>query len=371
MAPRGVPLVRRQLLREPARIVAALAAVAAAVALVLVLSGLRRGMGEQVTTYLDRQAPVLVGARGVRGFIGHSSLIPEQTTQQVARVAGVAGVAPISHGFAMLSLHGKRVLTLLIGSDPGAAGGPWRLSEGRRPRLRNDLVLDRILAGEHDLEVGSTLRFRGATLRIVGLSIGTSGFMTPLAFTTRQTVNELNQQPRTVTFLLVQPTPGVDARALARRIESEIGGITATHRDELARADRELYVGAFAEPLLAMVVIAGAVAVLVISITVYGSIHDRTREYATLKAIGLGRGALLRLASTHALALALGGAMLGMVLAELTSQALDQLAPKYLIALSAVDIAAMAVASVGFALAAAAFPTRYLLGVDPASAFRA
>jgi len=39
--------------------------------------------------------------------------------------------------------------------------------------------------------------------------------------------------------------------------------------------------------LAAMVLIGGAVAVLVIALTVYSSTRDRSREYATLKAIGL------------------------------------------------------------------------------------
>ncbi len=62
----AVPVARRQLLKEPAKVAVAVLAVGAAVALVLLLTGLRRGMGEQVTTYLDHQPPVLVGQAGTR-----------------------------------------------------------------------------------------------------------------------------------------------------------------------------------------------------------------------------------------------------------------------------------------------------------------
>lgn len=58
----SVPVAWRQLRAEPAKLVVALVAVAAAVSLVLLLSGLRRGMGEQVTTYLDHQ-PAVVSVR--------------------------------------------------------------------------------------------------------------------------------------------------------------------------------------------------------------------------------------------------------------------------------------------------------------------
>jgi putative ABC transport system permease protein len=89
----------------------------------------------------------------------------------------------------MLSLHGKRVLALLVGYDPGRPGGPWRLAEGRAPRAFGELVVDEVLADEHGLTVGTRLHFRGEVLTIVGRSRGTSGFMTPLAFTTRATSN--------------------------------------------------------------------------------------------------------------------------------------------------------------------------------------
>src|SRR3972149_11857115 len=126
MRRRAGPVARRQPLYERAKVAVALAAVAAAVTLVLLLSGLRRGMGEQVTVYLDHQPPVLVGTAGARDFVAQTSILSEQTGAQVARVAGVAGAAPPTEGFAMLSLHGRRVLTLLVGYHPDPRGGPWR-----------------------------------------------------------------------------------------------------------------------------------------------------------------------------------------------------------------------------------------------------
>ncbi len=75
----AVPVARRQLSSEPAKVIVALAAVAAAVTLVLLLSGLRRGMGEQVTVYLDHQPPVLVGTAGARDFVAQASILTERT----------------------------------------------------------------------------------------------------------------------------------------------------------------------------------------------------------------------------------------------------------------------------------------------------
>ena len=371
ITPRGVPLARRQLLAEPAKLVVAVLAVGAAVALVLLLSGLRRGIGDQVTVYLDHQPPVLVGQAGARDFLSQTSVVPEGVAVDIATVPGVADAAPISAGYAMLSLHGRRVLTRLIGSDPGQRGGAWQLASGREPRRFGEIVVDHVVAAEHDLTVGSRIRYAGRALEVVGVSRGTSGFMTPLEFTTRATANALTQRPATAAFVLVAPKQGVDPQALARRINAAVPGVSAVLRDTLATRDRRLVVGAFSGPLMAMVTIAAVVAVMVIALTVYTSTRDRSREYATLKAVGLrGRG-LLRLVGVQACVLALAGSALGVLLALAAARGVSAWAPKYLIVIAQADVAAMAAAALVFALVAGFVPLRYLARLDAAEAFRA
>jgi len=365
-----VPVAWRQLAAEPAKLVVALVAVAAAVALVLLLSGLRRGMGEQVTLYLDRQAPVLVGQEGARDFLSETSVLPEALVGDIERVPGVAEATPISQQYALLRLHERRVLTLLIGYDPGEAGGPWKLASGSAPRASGELVLDRVLASEHDLRIGSTLEYRGARLRIVGLSSGTSGFMTPLAFATRSTVNALSRQPATANFFLVRPGPGVSPEALASRIDRAVPGVSALSRREVAANDRRLFVDPFSGPLLAMVAIAFAVAILVIGLAVYSSTAERSREYATLKALGLRRRALFGLVGAQAAGLALAGTALGIIFAFGAARGVSALAPKYLIAVGAESVVAIAAAALAMALLAALVPARFVARLDPASAFR-
>ncbi len=367
---RAVPVGRRQLFAEPAKLIVTLAAVAAAVALVLLLGGLRRGMGEQVTLYIDHQAPVLVGQRDARNFLSQTSVLPEALAGDIERVPGVAEATPISQQYAMLRLHERRVLTLLIGYDSGKPGGPWKLASGRTPRATGELVLDRVLATEHGLSIGSTLEHRGAGLRIVGLSSGTSGFMTPLAFALRETVNSLSRQPGTANFFLVRPDRGIPPEVLAARINRSVARVSALTRAEVTANDRRLFVDPFSGPLLAMVAIAFAVAILVIGLAVYSSTVERSREYATLKALGLRRRALFRLVGAQAAGLALAGTALGILLAFAAARGVSELAPKYLIAISVGSVAAMGASALAMALFAALVPARFLARLDPASAFR-
>jgi putative ABC transport system permease protein len=313
---------------------------------------------------------VLVAQQGARNFLSQTSVLPEALVGDVERVPGVAEATPIGQQYAMLPLHGRPVLALLIGYDPGEPGGPWRLAAGRAPRGQGELVLDRVLASEHGLELGSTLDYRGARLRIVGLSAGTSGFMTPLAFAARATVNAIDRRSGTANFIFVRPDPDVSPEQLAATIERLVPGVAALTRREAAAADRRQFVDPFAGPLLAMIAIAFAVAILVIGLAVYSSTAERGREYATLKALGLRRRALLQLVGAQAASLALAGAALGILLALGAARAVTALAPKYLIAIGAGSIGVMAASALAMALVAALVPARFLADLDPASAFR-
>ena len=367
---RGVPVARRQLESEPAKVVVTVLAVAAAVALVLMLSGLRRGISQQVTLYVDHQAPVLVAQTGARDFLAQTSVLPETLGDQLERVPGVQEATPISQQFAMFTLHERRVLAILIGYDPGRAGGPWSLASGRAPRESGELVLDRVIASDHGLGVGSTLSYRGANLRVVGLSSGTVGFMTPLAFTTRATADALRHQPGTANFFLVRPDPGVTPEALTTRIERDVSGVSAMTRTEVAANDRNLFSAVFSKILLPMVAIAFVVAILVIGLAVYSSTAERTREYATLKALGLRRRALYRLVGVQAAALAFAGTALGTLLGFAAARGISAFAPRYLVAISSGTVAVVAVSAVAMALVAALLPARLVARVDPATAFR-
>ena len=365
-----VPIAWRQLASEPAKLGVTVLAVAAAVALVLLLSGLRRGTEKQVTRYIDHQPPVLVAQAGARNFLAQTSVLPETLGRQLEDVPGVAAATPISQQFAMLTLHERRVLAVLIGYDPGKAGGPWTLASGRAPRAAGELVLDRVIASEHGLRVGSTLTYRGANLRVVGLSSGTSGFMTPLAFTTRQTANALRRQSGTANFFLVQPASRVTPNALAERIERVVPGVSALTRTEAAANDRSLFAAVFSKILLPMVAIAFVVAILVIGLAVYSSTAERSREYATLKALGLRRWALYRLVGVQAAALAVAGTALGTFLAFLAARGVAAIAPRYLIAIGSGTVAAVAASALAMAILAALLPARFVARLDPASAFR-
>jgi putative ABC transport system permease protein len=312
----------------------------------------------------------VVAERGSRDFLAQTSVLPVGFRRAIQRVPGVGLVTPINQQFAMLTLHDRRVLSLLIGYDSGAPGGPWTMASGRTPRASGEVVLDRVLASGHGLKIGSTIEYRATRLRVVGLSSGTSGFMTPLAFATRHTVASLSHQAGMANFFFVRPAAGVTPMALARRISRDVPGVSALTRADVAANDRALFSNVFSGILLPMVVIAFAVAIIVIGLAVYSSTAERSREYATLKALGLSRWSLVALVARQALVLAAAGTALGVGLGFAAASAIGSLAPKYLIAISAGSVITIAVSALVIAVIGSLVPARFVARLDPATAFR-
>ena len=363
-------MARRELWSDRARLAVGLLAIAAAVALVIVLMGLRRGMAEQVTIYVDRQGPVFVARSGTRNFLGADSVVSAAAAARVRSTPGVARVTPVSEQYAMLGVGERRVLSVLIGYDPAGRGGPWLLSSGKEPSAAGDMVVDEVLAGEHGLSIGSRLDYRGTTFTITGLSRGTSGWMLPLVFTTRESVNQLSGLRDSSTFLIIEPLPGVSEESVSRRVARAAPDLTALSRRQVAANDRALFSDTFNGTLLAMVAIAFVVAVIVIGLTVYGSTVERSREHATLRALGLPARSLLRLVAVQAVVLAVAGSCAGALLGLLAARLVNVWAPKYLIVVSGRDVVLVAAAALVLALAGALAPARHVARIAPDSALR-
>lgn len=348
----------------------AILAVAAATALVLLLSGLRRGIVEQATAYLDHQPAVLVHQRGVDSFLGADSTLPESVGAGLTAVTGVKEVSPITTVMTLIELHEQQVSLVFVGFDPGADGGPWRVVEGRVPRGDGELVLDAVVAREHGVAVGDGVDVRGTRVRVVGLSSGTSGWLSATAFLSRRTLNANLRRAGTATFFLVEPQAGVAPAELVSRINERVPGVTASTRDELAAGDRRLYASAFESPLLAMVVIAAFVGAIVVALTIYTATIDRRREFATLKAIGLGRRRLVALVAAQALTVGAVGTALGVASTFVLARLVERAAPKYAFAISPTLILLAVAGALVLALIASLPPARFLDRLDPAEALR-
>ena len=363
-------LARRNLLQDKTRLALSVSGVALAVMLILVLNGLLAGMNRQITSYLDRSPGTLIVAqKGVSNLLGATSLLPPGAAGEVEALDGVDKLVPILSQFVILDLHGTKQPAYLVGYEPEQGGGPWALSPGREPTTDAELVFDAVLARRQNLKIGDGFEVMGQDFTIVGLSAGTSSWMTSFFFIRISAAEKLLRAPGATSFLLVTPDAGVSPEALRERL-NELSGVNTLTKREMAANDLKLFATVFSAPLRLMVVIAFLVGTMVVGLVIYTATVERQREYGVLKAIGAANPVLYRVVVIQALAAALGGALVGVVLAYGAGQWIMAARPQFLIVFDPRDMMWALLAGLGMALAAALFPARVVAGLAPAEVFR-
>ena len=363
-------VARKNLIQEKTRFALSVGGVALAIMLVLILDGFQVGMYRQITSYLDHsEGSLVVAQEGVVNLIGATSLLPLGTRAQVEAVEGVQGVAPILSQFGILDLHDKKQPAYLVGYSPELGGGPWEIVEGREPEVDEEMVFDRVLAERHAIGVGDRVVLMDRSYRIVGLSGGTTSWMTSFLFLRKSAVESLLLSPGATSFLLVAVVDGQSPEIIRDRI-SRLSGVDAMLKSEVQANDSRLLARFFSAPVRLMTAIAFLVGVLVVGLVIYTATVERQREYGVLKALGARNRLLYKVVLAQAALAALVGTGLGILLARAASAAIMAARPQFLLVMQSEMAGRAIVIGLGMGLLAALFPARVLAGLAPAEVFR-
>lgn len=363
-------LARRNLFQDKTRLVLSVSGVALAVMLILVLKGFLSGMNRQITAYLDRSpGSIVVAQEDVVNLLGATSLLPGGISQKSESIRGVDQVIPILSQFVILDLHGKKQPAYMIGYETEQGGGPWKLVSGREPLSKREIVFDQVLANRHDLKIGDEIEVLGSDFTIVGLSKGTTSWMTSFFFVRKRDAENLLLSPGATSFLLLTISNNADLDETLRRLNN-LSGVNALTKREMAANDIKLFAKVFSVPLRLMVGIAFLVGTMIVGLIIYTATVERQREYGVIKAVGAKNWFLYRLVLTQALLSSIAGSLLGVVLANGAAQWIMYARPQFLIVFDPVDSTLALIGGLGMALIASIFPTRVVANLAPAEVFR-
>jgi putative ABC transport system permease protein len=349
-------LIRKNLLRRPARTLFTAAGVGLGVGLIVALlaitSGLHRTAGD--LTHVGR-ADFGLYQSDVSDFT--RSLLPESLAAKVARERGVAAVAKVK-----LLVDGG---TLVFGLDPSEFA--------YRHLVVVDGVRGTVLAGDHSgKRVGQVVRIARRSFKVVGVyhsgdRFEDLGIVLPL-----HTVEALARRPGEITSVGVTVRLGQNVKVVAQRLQRRYPGIAAiTEPGQAIKVDtssRLIISTGLIVSLLALIV--GGIGV---TNTMAMSVFERTREIGVLRAVGWSvlRVGLMILSEAVAIcliALAVGCAV-GAIAADVfvsRSQLSGLITPTYAASTFAWGLAfALAVALLG-----ALYPTWRAVRLTPIEALR-
>jgi putative ABC transport system permease protein len=367
-------LAWRNLTQDRTRLAISAGGVALALMLILVMSGVFNGSEEHAVAYIKNQpASLWLMQAGVENLHMASSLLPPDTVTQVRQVPGVARAVGVLYANAGVEVGGTSIYSYIFGVDPDIPfGGPWALARGRTDLAPDEVVIDRVLAERYGLGLGDSVNILNYDLTIAGLSEGTFGIGTTVTFVNKVALAELmGVSPQTASYVLIQPEPDTDLSALENRLRVAVREANLLTQAEFAASDKEMIRQMGVDVIRAMTLVAYAVGLLVIGLTIYTATLERAREYGVLKAIGANPGQLLNVVFAQAFFSAALGCLFGAGLAYGTAALVSRLFPEMLVIIRSEQLLREIPILALVTALAALLPVARVMRLDPMVVFRA
>ena len=300
-------LVRKNLLRRPARTLLTAAGVSLGVALIVALLSITQGVHRTAGDLIHiGRADFGVFQSDVSDLT--RSYLPQELETSLRTVAGVDETARVK---LYVSSQG-----LVFGFDPGEfAMQRFVLVAGHRPRTATEAVVgDGSKHNVGDLVAVDRRRFRVVGVFHSGDRFVDNGVVLPLA-----TVQALARRPREVTTIGVTVKLGWRPQEVADEIEKRFGGVTAvTEPGQAVKVDtssRLIISTGWIVSLLALIV--GGIGV---TNTMAMSVFERVAEIGLLRAVGWRSRRIALLIVSEAVGICLLAAAIGLALGVVASE---------------------------------------------------
>ena len=359
-------LVTSNLSHHPGRTLASVIGVAVGVILVVLTVGLVRG---KLRDKGQRDANVGVeimlykGGHGI-SFTSADMTISESNVEALRAVPGVAAATPVGQN---LDMGGSGVLPFSqvdgIDFQSFAAASNLRITEGQPlPRSGDVAIIDFKKAAE-GIRVRDKIRALGRDLTVVGIYEPEAGarIKVPLA-----TMQELLGAQGKCSMIYVKCQNAAEQEAVAARIIESF----PDYKYMLTRELPQLFANGIA-PLNAFLNVvkglATVISLLIILLTMYTTVAERTRQIGVLKSLGASKFWIAWVFEKEALLISLLGVVAGLAISILTRYALVNRFGLN-IDLEADSILYASVASLGAGLLGALYPALRAASQDPVEA---
>lgn len=291
---------------------------------ILTLIGLSRGMlQDSATRAKGTGADIFLKPDTQGAFSFSSGQIDQKFVPFVARQPHVAQAA----GVLMINVE---LITAMNGvniPEFEKMSSGFRFLEGGPPQAPDDLIVDNYYAEQNKLRVGSTVKLLNHNWRVCGIVQGGVLGHLIVQLSTLQRLTG-NATPPRVSQILVK----VDNPAQTPQIVNELNTLLKGNLRAISMKDLQSQFSvnnipqlrAFIAVITAMAVIVGF---LVVFLSMYTAVIERTREIGILKALGAKPFTILDILVREAIVLALVGCLIGILLSFATKGLITGLMP--------------------------------------------
>lgn len=298
--------------QRPLRSGISAAGVALGVALVMLFTGLARGLSNELQRRSSNvHAEIIFTRPGSMDLTTSASNLNTKYVDLLEQIGGVEVATPVilyfyqtGSGWGLDQIEG-------VEWDDFARMNSISLLEGRAPQANDEVVIDETKAKKNHA-VGSILKLFGdKPYRVVGIYRPESGARVKLSLAGMQAALEV---PGKCTYILVKVKNPDDQVAVARLIDEKLPGNKVQFtRDVFTSPEKNIpSLGIF---LRILVGLAAVISALVVMLAMYTTITERTREIGILKAMGASRAYIIGEIEREALVISAMGLVIGFAFA--------------------------------------------------------
>lgn len=316
-------LVVSNIRQRPIRTLVSVAGVALGVCLVMLFTGLARGMASDMQRRAANvRAEIIFTRPGAMQLTASTANLSTKYVESLKQIDGVAEALPViryifqgGRGFGFEQIEG-------VEWEPFARVNELHIESGRPPQAADEVVIDETKARNNKLSVGDTVKLFGdKPYRVVGIYSPESGARVKMTLPAMQ---EALESPGKATYILIKLHDPAKDVEVAKRIDAALPGnkIQFT-RDLFMSLEKTIpFLGVFLRTLVAL---SAVVSALVVMLAMYTTITERTREIGILKALGASRRYIVFIIESEALLISAVGLVAGFIFSFALGYAIHQI----------------------------------------------
>ena len=306
-------LVVSNIRQRPLRSAISVLGVALGVTLVMLFTGLSRGMSDDLQRRSSNvRAEIIFTRPGSFQTTSTSANLSTKYVEMLKQIEGVEAAVPVIRHFYPSGVWGIDQVEG-VDWDSFARMNNVRLVQGTAPLAADEIVIDETKASRNH-PVGSQLKLFGdKPYRVVGIYAPESGARAKLSLEAMQNALEA---PGKCSYIFVKCKNPNEQVAVARRINEKIPGNKVQFTREFFPSVENSIPG-LAIFMRLLVALAAIVSALVVMLAMHTTITERTREIGILKAMGASRGYIIGAIEREALLISAMGLVVGFALAAL------------------------------------------------------
>jgi len=315
-------LVLANLRVRPFRTLISIVGVALGVVLVILFTGLARGMSnDMVRRASNWKAEIVFTRAGAMELTSSNMSVSTAYVAKLMKIEGVKSAVPVGR-YITPNPKQRWGIQQIDGLEwqPFAEMNEMQLVSGRAATANDEVILDERYVKDEKVRLGDKIELLGKQYTAVGIFSPPSGARIKMSLAAMQNVLEAENK---CTYILVKLKDGVTPEEVAARINQALPGNKINLTRDLI-IDAQERVPALNLFLRVLVGLGAFVSTIFVLLSMYTTITERRKEIGILKSLGASKSFIIRVIEGEAFMIGVLGVALGFAVSFVSSFLISQ-----------------------------------------------